>query len=301
MARFYGDRRRAARGRGVARRPVAAHSPDVRLEDLRDWIALRRIAENPWAVVRYRKSHREGQVLAVRLRDAGTLELRGGRADFHMFHRIFLRDEYRLRETVAGRLECVVDLGANVGLFAARIAPLARRVIAYEPYPAHFAQLVKNLAGRSNVETRQAAVAGKSGTVRLYEPENVGQSGTHSLHPESGGYMSKRFVDVPAVSLDELFERHAIEVCDLLKLDVEGSEYEILHGASALTLARIQRIHGEYHDVRREDPRTRSALFEQFLRAAGFEVERVPHRRKENHGNFFAARPLAGAAARAHG
>ena len=272
----------------------------MRLEDFRDWLALRRIATNPWAVVRYRKSHREGQVLAVRLRDAGPLELRGGRADFHMFHRIFLRDEYRLNSTVTGALGCVVDLGANVGLFTARIAPLAQRVIAYEPYPPHFAQLVKNVAGRANVETVEAAVAGKSGTARLYEPLNEGQSGTHSLHPESGGYMSKRFHEVQALSLDELFARHAIEVCDLLKLDVEGSEYEILYGASADTLARVRRIHGEYHDVRREDPRTRIAAFTRFLRDAGFEVEVVPHRRKENHGNFFAARLPPKASVPAH-
>jgi FkbM family methyltransferase len=284
MARFYGT----------------AHSSRVRLEDLRDWLALRKIARNPWQVVRFRKSHREGDVLQVKLRDAAPLELRGGRADFHMFHRIFLRDEYRLRSAVPALLDCVVDLGANVGLFSARIAPSARRVIAYEPYPAHFAQLVKNTAGRTNVENVQAAVAGKSGTVRLYEPVNAGQSGTHSLHAESGGYMSQRFVDVPALSLDELFARHALDACDLLKLDVEGSEYEILYGASAATLARVRRIHGEYHDVGREDPRTRTAAFTRFLREAGFEVEVVPHRRKDNHGNFFAVRPDARAPAAAH-
>jgi FkbM family methyltransferase len=272
----------------------------VRLEDVRDWLALRRLAENPWAVVRYRKTHREGQVLGVRLRDAAPLELRGGRADFHMFHRIFLRDEYRLRSVVGGQLGCVVDLGANVGVFSVRIAPFARRVIAYEPHPELFGQLVKNLGGRRNVEAVQAAVSGASGTLRLYEPSNPGQSGTHSLHPESGGYMSERFVEVRAITLDELFERHAIEVCDLLKLDVEGAEYEILHGASPSTLARIRRIYGEYHDVRRDDPRTRCAAFTAFLREAGFDVEVVPHRRKPNHGNFFATRPASSAPARAH-
>src|SRR5262245_14629723 len=96
--------------------------------------------------MRFRKRQREGLELEVRMRQGGPLRLRGGRADFHMFHRIFLRDEYRLRALLAAPLECVVDLGANVGLFSARVAPLARRVIAYEPFPESFARLRANLA-----------------------------------------------------------------------------------------------------------------------------------------------------------
>jgi FkbM family methyltransferase len=260
----------------------------VRPEDFRDWRALRRITGNPWATVRFRKRQRPGDVFEVRMRDGGPLWLRGGRADFHMFHRIFLRDEYRLRELLGERLGCVVDLGANVGLFAARVAPLAERVIAYEPFPENFARLEANVAGRRNVEPVCAAVGDKSGAVRLYQPRKASRSGTHSIFSEACGEMSERHVDVPCLTLDELFARHRVESCDLLKLDVEGAEYAILYGASRSTLARIRRIHGEYHDVARDDPRTRADAFADFLRGAGFDVELVPHRRKPNHGNLFA-------------
>ncbi len=262
----------------------------MRPEDLRDWCALRRIATNPWSTVRFRKGQRDGDVFEVRMREGGPLWLRGGRADFHMFHRIFLRDEYRLRASVATQLGCVVDLGANVGLFSARIAPLARRVIAYEPFPESFAQLQANLAERRNVEAVCGAVSDRSGVLRLFPPRKQSRSGTHSLYPEACGELSERFVEVPSLTLDELFACHRIDACDLLKLDVEGAEYPILYGASAAALGRIRRIHGEYHDVSRDDPRTRSAAFAAFLRSAGFEVELVPHRRKENHGTFFATR-----------
>ncbi len=107
--------------------------------------------------------------------------------------------------------------------------------------------------------------------------------------------MTARYDEVPARSLDEVFARNAIEACDLLKIDVEGSEYAILHGASDATLARVARIHGEYHDVAPEDPRTRIDAFADFLRSRGYAVEVVPHPRKPNLGLFFAARPRAGA------
>src|SRR5512144_2652965 len=129
----------------------------MRLEDARDYLALRRIAANPWETVRFRKTRRPGQTLAVQLRESAPLALRGDSNDFHIFHRIFLRDEYRL-ERLPARLGDVLDLGANVGLFAARIAPRARRVFCYEPVPANFAQLERNVAPLANVEAfREAA------------------------------------------------------------------------------------------------------------------------------------------------
>jgi len=76
----------------------------LRLEDVGDAFALRRNAANPWETLRFRKTRRPGQTLAVRLRDGALL---------------LLRDAYRLARLPA-RLGCVVDLGANVGLFAAR-------------------------------------------------------------------------------------------------------------------------------------------------------------------------------------
>ena len=66
---------------------------------------------------------------------------------------------------------------------------------------------------------------------------------------------------------------------------------DALAGASDATLARVARIHGEYHDVAPEDPRTRIDAFANFLRARGCAVEVVPHPRKPNLGLFFAARP----------
>jgi FkbM family methyltransferase len=261
----------------------------LRREDVGDYFALRRFAANPWETVRFRKTRRHGQTLAVQMRDGATLLLRGDSNDFHIFHRIYLRDEYRLARLPA-RLGCVIDLGANVGLFAARVAPRAERVICYEPVPANFAQLERNVAGFANVAIHREAVAGEAGTLRIYRPESDALSGRHSAFADVSTHMTARYDEVPARSLDEVFARNAVEACDLLKIDVEGSEYAILHGAGAATLARVARIHGEYHDVAPDDPRTRIDAFANFLRTRGYAVEVVPHPRKPNLGLFFAAR-----------
>ena len=209
----------------------------MRLEDVGDYFALRRIAANPWETVRFRETRRPGQTLAVRLRDGALL---------------LLRDEYRLARLPA-RLGCVVDLGANVGLFAARIASRAERVVCYEPVPA-------------NVAIHREAVASEAEALRIYQPESDALSGLHSAFADVSAHMTARYDEMPARSLDEVFARDA-------------------------TLARVARIHGEYHDVAPDDPRTRIDAFAKFLRARGYAVEAVPHPRKPNLGLFFAARP----------
>ena len=46
---------------------------------------------------------------------------------------------------------------------------------------------------------------------------------------------------------------------DLLKLDIEGAEYDVLYGAAPETLARIREIRMEAHDLDGERPQRRGA------------------------------------------
>jgi FkbM family methyltransferase len=220
--------------------------------------------------------------------DSPPVHVRGGTTDFHMFHRIFLRDEYRLDGHADW--ECVVDIGGNVGLFSARAAAIARRVITYEPVAENFAQLQVNCSGRANIEAVRVAVAGRSGSLRIYRPAARGLTGVHSAYRDMGGLMSDEYDEADAITLDELLRRHDVAHCDLLKIDCEGAEYEILHAASDETLARVDRIHAEYHNVSPDDPRTRVGNFEAFLQGKGYATEVDPHPRKPNHGMIFAER-----------
>jgi hypothetical protein len=62
--------------------------------------------------------------------------------------------------------------------------------------------------------------------------------------------------------LDDLLDKHNIGKVDILKIDVEGAEYEIL--AASRSLDRVSRIVLEYHD---EECRRRLA---ELLLAQGF-------------------------------
>jgi FkbM family methyltransferase len=122
------------------------------------------------------------------------------------------------------------DIGASFGYYSLMIARAFRQrctIHAFEPSGAAFARLTANLQ-RNSIGCVQAHRIGvwdteTSAQVRRF----AGNSGSAYLMP--GG-------DVPVIPLDEFCLRHDIRRVDLIKLDVEGSEYRVLRGA-ARTLA----------------------------------------------------------------
>ena len=60
---------------------------------------------------------------------------------------------------------------------------------------------------------------------------------------------SKYFVDVPTLNLQEIFKKNKLKKIDFLKMDCEGSEYEILYGLPKRYLKKIGKISFEYHNL----------------------------------------------------
>jgi FkbM family methyltransferase len=167
----------------------------------------------------------------------------------------------------------IIDIGAGLGdftIFAAHGHP-TNQVFGFEPFNESFELLKQNLRHNriDNVQVFQMAVAGQSGQMALDltggEPLQIQSSGAATTIQAEGNRLL-----VESVSLDDLFARHKLERCDLLKLDCEGSEYQILFNASKAALRRIQRIIMEYHDdvVGYDHRQMRS-----FLESKGFAVK----------------------------
>lgn len=139
----------------------------------------------------------------------------------------------------------VVDVGANIGVFALWAERLGAEVTAYEPEPRTFASLTSNVAGR-RVSPRQAALVGQAApTARLYLSELMSTRHTVLGKEIESGEPLRDFVDVPAVTLADVVGSG----CDLVKLDCEGAEFEALLRADDDTLRRAQRIILEFHRV----------------------------------------------------
>jgi FkbM family methyltransferase len=196
---------------------------------------------------------------------------------------VFARDEYRLNGLVPGSLGTVVDVGAHIGTFALRAAPLAQRVLAFEPVEDSFALLERNTARFPQVRAFRKAVAARSGTATLFLGKN---SSAHSLHPAEGAPRDAE-LRIEAVSLADVFAGERIERCGYLKLDCEGAEYEILYSLTPELLGRIERIGMEYHSVACGPLEWTGDRLAEHLRRGGHEVELVPSKNRPGKGLLF--------------
>jgi len=167
------------------------------------------------------------------------------------FHEVFLEDTYRI-DAIDRPLGTVVDLGANVGLFAMRIAPLAKRVICVEPVEANLGVARKNV-GRmerqhaDRITFCRRAVDGQSGRrARIFLSEV--SSGAHSAYPEHSTELgTSSYEEVSTISLADLFRRESVDHCSLLKCDVEGAEFDVFRSTTREILMKIDRIAMEVH------------------------------------------------------
>jgi FkbM family methyltransferase len=134
--------------------------------------------------------------------------------------------------------DTVVDAGANAGyytLIGSRLVGDKGKVYAFEPEPASFALLRKNvrLNGLTNVVLEQKALSNRKGVIELFiAAENKGD---HRIYQPEGE--SRQSVDVEAVRLDEYF-RDQERGIDVLKMDTQGAEGLILEGMTGLLEGR---------------------------------------------------------------
>ena len=182
----------------------------MRPRDFVDYFRLRRLVRDAGAVRRWGMHSAPGEDREVVFHDGRRLLLRGGYRDYHIFDRIFLQDTYRLANLPA-RLGCVLDVGANIGLFACCVAPRAERVVCFEPSPGNFALLERNTAGLAHVAARQEAMAGEGGEALLHVPVDGHNTGAFSLFESDEARADAADVTVPTVTLEAVLDREGIE------------------------------------------------------------------------------------------
>ena len=204
-----------------------------------------------------------------RFRSGASLQIGRG-VDHVPIIEIFLREDYGEIPNDA----VILDIGANIGTFSIYAAMSARNVRLYscEPMADFFRLLQANvrLNGLTEVvRCLNCAVGAADSERELFVPGRDLLFPT-LVQPEHGETTST--TTVRCTTLMSLLEANAIDRVDLMKMDVEGAEYEILYGASSACFDRIAAIRMEYHDVDR-DQRNVHRLKE-FLMAQRYRITR---------------------------
>lgn len=166
-----------------------------------------------------------------------------------------------------------LDIGSNIGIVSMYLAHYFEKVIALEPSWEHFDALNRNLKinEKNNVKAIKKAVYIKNGQFPFGGPSN--NKTMRSLHM-STWQDGKSSEMVETITLDTLFEEEKIEKVDLMKLDIEGTEIEILSSDGFRKVApKINNIIGETHKWNGRHP---NQLIDA-LKSNGFSVDFMKH------------------------
>lgn len=171
--------------------------------------------------------------------------------------------------------DTVFDVGANIGMAALFFHLECPGLIfhAFEPAPVPYAALTANLAAHGLIaHPARCALADRAGVGQLtYYPDSTVMSGfyadaeaeaelTRAYLTRSGfeeqdvremlaGRHEKIVIDCPVRTLSEVIEERGVESIDLLKVDVEKSELDVLHGLREEDWPKVRQVVAEVHDI----------------------------------------------------
>lgn len=173
-------------------------------------------------------------------------------ADLSVFEEVFKDGDYKiLDEKIKNAKTLIIDIGAHIGCFCVYAAVLnpSVKILVFEPDERNFKLLKENLKlnGIRNVEAKNLAVSSKEG-IRIL---NLSQdSPNHSFFDLKTKLSEKK---VQTTTLSKILNKTAhiaytAPICDLIKMDCEGAEFEILQNLPSEDFALIRSIYIEYHE-----------------------------------------------------
>jgi len=240
----------------------------IRLGNLRLVLeAIKQIENWPDYFLDFLSLRRNGLII-YRMKNGLKYAARAGTSDRAVITTVHLADDYGINKISFPPDAVVIDIGSHIGIVSSFIANKVKQVFSYEPVPENYRMLLKNLElnGLSGkVRAFNSAVSGRNGKLRIFLSKDMTCS--HSAYGNG-----KESIEVPAVSLKDVFDSNGIKECELLKIDAEGSEYEMLYGLPQSYFKGIRRISIEYHAIGGEGHDPESLM--RFLEILGYRVRR---------------------------
>ena len=150
--------------------------------------------------------------------------------------------------------DIIIDIGANVGMVSILLAkkfPFIK-IYSFEPLKENYDNFIKNIElnnipkGVITAENKAVTKDGRLITMSINSANKGGSSTTDVISVNS--IMTKENSQVESITLEEIFKKYNINKLKLLKIDCEGSEYEILYNADTNLLKNIENLRGEFHE-----------------------------------------------------
>jgi FkbM family methyltransferase len=184
-----------------------------------------------------------------------------------IYNEVMVKREYLRSGASIAQADCIVDVGANIGMFTLLVKSVNpdARVFAFEPIPENYEALRQNvtLHGLGGVKLFNVALGSTDRTERQFTffPHMTGNC---TARPELKDRQRQVFLELfgtdetnrlyasqlrvaPVRTLSSVMVQEQITNVDLLKIDVEGDEVDVLNGIDRQHQSMIRQIVAEVH------------------------------------------------------
>lgn len=155
------------------------------------------------------------------------------------------REEFRVFRLHCNRQTRLFDVGAHFGIFSLAAAKAGGQAIAVEPSPMAVRMIATQavLNGvTANIRTLRSAAGSTDGTIELLSAGTF----SYGYFKAAKGRLKRELTEVPMVTVDSLAAQFGAPTH--LKIDVEGYEEQVLHGAQATLGAHSPLVFLELHN-----------------------------------------------------
>ena len=171
------------------------------------------------------------------------MKIRVKSTDLMQLTTIWLTREYEAPGFEIKENDTIIDVGGHIGLFMLFCEQFCHKgkIYCFEPASDNYKIFLDNtkLNNFKNVFPFNIAVSKQDGKIPLYLNDDT--SG-HSIFLKNSNS-----IQVDSITLQKIFDLNNIEKCNLLKLDCEGSEYEIIDSLPESYFSMIDKMIIEYH------------------------------------------------------
>ena len=171
------------------------------------------------------------------------IKIRKNSTDLMALTHVWLIEEYKSKNFEINDTDVIIDIGGHIGLFSLYASQFCKNglIYSFEPVPENYNLLIDNIQSNdlNQIKPFNLAVSNSNSNVKLYL--NDDEAG-HSMFSKSS-----KTITVDSISLQQIFDDNNIENCNFLKLDCEGTEYEILQNLPLSYFNKIEKIVIEYH------------------------------------------------------
>ncbi len=194
---------------------------------------------------------------------------------FLVFKEIFMSDVYDIEDLIKMLPEqpIVVDIGANVGFFDFILLSKikAARIYAYEPMPANVSLMNKTINENkleSYISLHQMAVTGNpKDSIELFVEDASDNTVIASVFENFNDVNTKK-ISVPCISYKEIVTQNKLGQIDILKVDCEGSEFDIFYNTPPEMIQLAKVISVEIHDL--DTDKNNINYFNKFIQSLGY-------------------------------